>query len=105
MVEFNFLGKLQITPLKFGGVQIYNMKSKNVWILHPDISEFGFYPLKFGSLNFTSPNSKTLGCKLQKPSNFTGLKFKHPQNLGGKIQNLKHHVVKFKHPQISESKI
>ena len=30
------LDKLQITPLKFG----------SVWILHPEISEFGFYPLK-----------------------------------------------------------
>ena len=31
-------GKLQIAPLKFSGD----------WILHPEISEFGFYPLKFG---------------------------------------------------------
>ena len=30
------LDKLQITPLKFG----------SVWILHPEISEFGFHPLK-----------------------------------------------------------
>ena len=30
------LGKLQITPLKFA----------SVWILHPEISEFGFHPLK-----------------------------------------------------------
>ena len=30
-------GKLQITPLKFGGV----------WILHLEISKLGFYPLKF----------------------------------------------------------
>ena len=30
------LGKLQITPLKFG----------SVWILHPEISEFGFHLLK-----------------------------------------------------------
>jgi len=30
------LGKLQITPLKFG----------SVWVLHPEVSEFGFYPLK-----------------------------------------------------------
>ena len=30
------LGKLQITPLKFGGV----------WILHSKVSKFGFRPLK-----------------------------------------------------------
>lgn len=30
------LGKLQITLLKFG----------SVWILHPEVSEFGFHPLK-----------------------------------------------------------
>ena len=34
---FFFLGKLQITHLKFG----------SDWILHPEILEFGFYPLKF----------------------------------------------------------
>ena len=33
-------GKLQITPLKFEGV----------WILHPEISKFGFYFLKFRSI-------------------------------------------------------
>ena len=35
-------GKLQITPLKFG----------DDWILHFEISEFGFYPLKFGVFRF-----------------------------------------------------
>ena len=34
------MGKLQITPLKFRGD----------WILHPDISKFGFYLLKFGNI-------------------------------------------------------
>ena len=33
-------GKLQITPLKF----------ECVWILHPEVSEFGFYTLKFESV-------------------------------------------------------
>ena len=33
-------GKLQITPLKFGGD----------WILHPEVSKFGFYPLMFGGV-------------------------------------------------------
>ena len=32
------MGKLQITPLKFRGD----------WILHPEVSKFGFYRLKFG---------------------------------------------------------
>ena len=35
-------GKLQIAPLKFSGD----------WILHPEISEFGFYPLKFVMFRF-----------------------------------------------------
>ena len=48
-------GKLHITPLKFRGD----------WILHPEVLEFRFYPLKFGvfgfytltfqNLNFTPP--------------------------------------------------
>ena len=38
----NNKGKLQITPLKFGAV----------WILHPETSEYGFYPLKFGVFRF-----------------------------------------------------
>ena len=37
-----FFGKLLITPLKFGCD----------WILHPEISEFGFYPLKFEVFGF-----------------------------------------------------
>ena len=32
------MGKFQITPLKFGGD----------WILHSELSKFGFYRLKFG---------------------------------------------------------
>ena len=36
------MGKLQITPLKFGVV----------WILHPDISKFRFYSLKFGMFRY-----------------------------------------------------
>ena len=49
--------KLQITPLKFGGVWIlypevlefrfYYLKFGSVWILHPNVLEIGFYPLKF----------------------------------------------------------
>ena len=35
-------GKLQITLLKF----------RSDWILHFEVSEFGFYPLKFGVLGF-----------------------------------------------------
>ena len=35
--EFKIKDKLQITHLKFRGV----------WILHPEVSEFGSYPLKF----------------------------------------------------------
>ena len=38
-------GKLQITPLKFGGD----------WILHPEVLEFGFYPLKFRVFGFYTP--------------------------------------------------
>jgi len=36
------ISKIQITPLKFGGD----------WILHPEVSEFEFYPLKFGVFGF-----------------------------------------------------
>ena len=32
--------KLQITPLKFG----------DVWILHFEVLEYGFYHLKFGDI-------------------------------------------------------
>ena len=35
-------GKLQITPIKF----------RDDWILHLEISKFGFYPLKFGVFGF-----------------------------------------------------
>ena len=80
---FNFFisqVKLQITLLKFWGF----------WILHPEISEFGFYPLKFRSvwilhlnvlkftfysLNFTSfwiLLSKIWGCLDFTPPNFSG---------------------------------
>ena len=38
----NNKGKLQITPLKFGGI----------WILHPEVSEYEFYPLKFRMFRF-----------------------------------------------------
>ena len=40
------MGKLQNTPLKFGGV----------WILHPNISEIGFYTLKLHSICINSPS-------------------------------------------------
>ena len=40
-ILFILLDKLQITPLKFRGD----------WIL-AEISEFGFYPLKFGMFGF-----------------------------------------------------
>ena len=73
-------GKLQITPLKFEGVQI----------LYPNVLEFAFYFLKFGMfrfsplrfrtwilpskfwkcLDFTSPNSKNLESKIQNFPNF-----------------------------------
>ena len=42
VVLFKFLGKLHITPLKFGGV----------WILYPKVLKFGFYPQKFGMFGF-----------------------------------------------------
>ena len=74
------MGKLQITPLKFEGVQI----------LHPNVLKFEFYFLKFGVfrfspwyfrtwillskvwkyLDFTSLNSETLGSKIQTLPNF-----------------------------------
>ena len=40
------MGKLQITPLKFRGD----------WILHPEVSKFGFYRLKFGDAWIFHPN-------------------------------------------------
>ena len=36
------LGKLQFASLKF----------EDIWILHPEILEFGFYPIKFGVIGF-----------------------------------------------------
>ena len=39
-------GKLQITPLNF----------ESDWILHPVVSEYGFYPLKFGDIWILHPN-------------------------------------------------
>ena len=47
----NKKAKLQITPLKCGGV----------WILHHDILEFGFYPLKLGSVWILHPNVLEFG--------------------------------------------
>ena len=72
--------KLQITHLKF----------RDIWILYPELSEFGFYLLKFGVfgfytqrckiwillpkvwkyLDFTLINSETLGYKIQILLNF-----------------------------------
>ena len=43
LLSFFFFGKLKFTSLKFGGD----------WILHSEISEFGFYLLKIGCLDFT----------------------------------------------------
>jgi len=40
-----FLDKLQIIPLKF----------ESEWILYPKVSEFRFYPLKFGVFGFYTP--------------------------------------------------
>ena len=39
-VSYKKKGKLQIKLLKFGGI----------WILQTEVSTFGFYPLKFGSI-------------------------------------------------------
>ena len=72
-------GKLKIIPLKFG----------SVWILYSKISEFEFYPLNFGCLDFIPRrfriwilpskvwkcldlNSETLGYKIQTPLKFKG---------------------------------
>ena len=44
-------GKLQITPLKFGGN----------WILHSEISEFGFYPLTFEGVWILHPHVSEFG--------------------------------------------
>ena len=30
-------------------------KFRNVWILHPQVSKFGFYPLKFGGVRDFTP--------------------------------------------------
>ena len=40
--QSSFLDKLQIAPLKFGGI----------WILYSEISNFEIYPLKFGVFEF-----------------------------------------------------
>ena len=40
--SYCYSGKLQIGPLKFGGI----------WILQTKVSKFGFYPLKFGEFGF-----------------------------------------------------
>ena len=33
-------------------LQIIYLKFESVWILHPEISKFEFYPLKFGRFRF-----------------------------------------------------
>ena len=48
------MGKLQITPLNFGCV----------WILYLEISEFGFYPLKFGMFGFYTLTFQNLNFTL-----------------------------------------
>ena len=67
---YNFyLGKLQITLLKFGGDWILRLEISefgfypikfDVWILHPNVSKFGFYLLYFGSVWILLP--KVLRC-------------------------------------------
>ena len=57
-------GKLQITPLKYGGnwilypeiseFEFYPLKFGDVWILHPDLSKFEFYPHILGVFGFYS---------------------------------------------------
>ena len=70
---------MQITPLKF----------ESVWILHPKVSEFGFYIPKFGGvwiLNSQIEGVWILNSQIVKLQN---VKSKHLQTLRGKIKFLK----------------
>ena len=74
---------MQIIPLKFGSVWILHPKISEfefyppevlgIWILHPSVSEFGFYFQKFRSvwtLDLTPLNSEISECKFQTLPNF-----------------------------------
>ena len=43
---------LKFKDKKKAKLQIIYLKFKGVWILHPKISKFEFYPLKFGVFRF-----------------------------------------------------
>ena len=69
----------------------------DVWILHSEVSGFGFSTKVCEYLNFTPQNYETLGCKLQIPSNVMGwnpnfeisrCKIQSPPNFRGVICNL-----------------
>ena len=77
--------KLQITPLSFG----------DVWILHPEVSEFGVYLLKFRVFGFCTNVSEFGFCSLKFESvwilhpqilKLLSVKSNHSQTLGSKIQ-------------------
>ena len=41
-------------------LQTKRLKFESVWILHPKISKFGFYPLKFYSVCINSPDPPSI---------------------------------------------
>ena len=78
-------------------MQITHLKFEGDWILHPEVSKFGFTPKVCEYLNFTPQNYETLGCKLQTPSNVRGwnpnfeisrCKIQSPPKFRGVICNL-----------------
>ena len=63
------------------------MKFGSIWILHPKVSKFG---------GVKSKHYQILGDKIQILKRY-GVKFKHIQTLGSKFQILKLQCVKFKY--------
>ena len=68
-------------------------------ILHPNISEFEFYPKILRVFGFYSLNFEGIWILHPKVLEFVGVKSKHSQTLRGKIEISKYHGVKLKNPQ------
>ena len=80
--------RIWILPIKFAGILI----------LHPNISEFEFYPKILRVFGFYSLNFEGIWILHPKVLEFVGVKSKHSQTLRGKIEISKYHGVKFKKP-------
>ena len=94
---------MRITPPKFGGDWIlhpeilefgfYPLTFESVWILHPDIQNLDFTPYIFGVIGSYSLKFRSVWILHLKVSEFRGLKSKYSLTLGNKIQILKRPVL------------